>query len=631
MKRASTIAIAPTAVAATPGRLGLNMEVQDHHERTNLWDWLADSGAEVAREFHPESRHWRSDEIAPEWLAIASHTAFERWRGQLLQDPAQRVGWHRYRFDQAIPWMGVPDGFIPKVAGLGIVPLYSLGYGTAFFPRPLIRDIAATAMPGDDGIDWGAAASAYEFFFAVIHHYVTGFGARWFTMINEPENQWDWFHKPAEFAGLGKDWWVRLSWGDGSPTPDLGLRWFRVLGVQYGVLARLARLALEDVRAMAGLAPGGLHLTGPTNVAWEPLWEHAACWLDACDVHHYHTDEHTFRTTFRAVAMRAAADGKPFAISEFNRLSGGIRIDEALWSHDNALALADGLMTVLELARPDEPGCLFACFYLLNYPSTHRNYKHLLYGDMNTVDWSGRDRPLRARGEEWYPTFDELQIRHATPAYHVFRAIARAAAGGPHRVLDVGMHNPSSAAPHDVYHRLRVQAVDQGGRIVLNLLNRSPKPALAVTIDLRLLGRPFACAVLRACGREHDDAVLAVLAVDGPLLTIDLPAQALCQLILEPRPLHRATALRLEEVTATPGTLARLGLFETTRLRALGTVDGAEIDLTTSAIRWTSSHPELVRVGQGGLVQRLRATARTVSITATLPDGPTITVSVPRA
>jgi len=506
MKQASTILVGPEPVARTPRRFGLNLEVQDHHERTNLWDWLADSGAEVAREFHPESRHWREPTVAQAWQTIHDKSAFDIWRSTVLAAPQDGIQWRLYRFDDAIPWMGVPNGFIPKVTALGIEPLYSLGYGTAFFPRPLVKDLAATGAPADDGIDWGAAASAYDFFFAVIYHCASRFGARCFTMVNEPENQWDWFHKPAEFQALTGDWWSRLSRG----PDDLGLRWFHILACQYGVLARLARLALEDVRSLLKDLPSaaGFQLSGPTNVVWEPLWEQAAAHLDVCDFHHYHTEAHTYHSAYRAVALRTAGQGKKIGISEFNRLSGGIAIDRALWSHDNALDLADCLLTVLELARPDEPGCEFACFYLLNHPSTHRSYKHLLYGDTNLVDWSGRDTPLRDRGPEWYPTFAEQQVRHATPAYHVFRMLARAAAGGPRAVLGSGLTNPGSSAPHDIYERLRVQIVDHGTHLVVTLLNRSPKPAPRVTIDLGLLGRAWACAILRETSAAHDDAVI---------------------------------------------------------------------------------------------------------------------------
>ncbi len=61
-----------------------------------------------------------------------------------------------------------------------------------------------------------------------------------------------------------------------------------------------------------------------------------------------------------------------------------------------------------------------ACAYLFHFPATHRNYKALVYGDMNLVDWSGRDDRLWGRGDEWHPTLEEMQLRHATPAYDIF-------------------------------------------------------------------------------------------------------------------------------------------------------------------------------------------------------------------
>jgi len=99
--------------------------------------------------------------------------------------------------------------------------------------------------------------------------------------------------------------------------------------------------------------------------------------------------------------------------------------------------------------------------------------------------------------------------------------------------------------------------------------------------------------------------------------------------IIDSRPLHQATGLRLEETTTTPGALAALGLHQTTRLRAVAEVAGVTVDCSTTNVVWSSSFPELVRVGQGGLVQRLRTTARTVEITAAMPGAGSVTLTVP--
>ena len=42
------------AVSQTPKYLGVCLEVADNAERSNLWDWLADSGAKMVRVVHPD-------------------------------------------------------------------------------------------------------------------------------------------------------------------------------------------------------------------------------------------------------------------------------------------------------------------------------------------------------------------------------------------------------------------------------------------------------------------------------------------------------------------------------------------------------------------------------------------------
>ena len=80
--------------------------------------------------------------------------------------------------------------------------------------------------------------------------------------------------------------------------------------------------------------------------------------------------------------------------------------------------------------------------------------------------------------------------------------------------------------------------------------------------------------------------------------------------------LTKVSELKLEERTATPGTIGDLGLFQTTRLRALGRIADRWIDLSDLNVVWSSSEDRLVKVYQGGLVQRVRQTGKSVVITA---------------
>ncbi|MEI7834298.1 MAG: hypothetical protein WCJ56_14010 [bacterium] len=620
MKDTSTLCVYPRVIARTPRHLGINVETQDHADRTNLWDWLANSGVSVVREFHPEATMRVAPACVEDW-AIADVEEFHRWRQWLLQDPAGAVRWGDYRFTQNIPWMGVPDEIAGKVNALNLTPLYSLGYATRQFPRPLVRDVRFTGIPDDSQIDWAAAAVAYEYYFAMIYHYASEFDGRYFMMINEPENQWGWFHLPEELE-VGDSYWLRFFQNDGEDA-ELGRLYGEVLSTQYAVMARLARLAMEDVRGLLGDAPNAaeLFLSGPTTVFWEPFWRKAGQYLDANDYHFYHEDSHTYAHTYPVVEAQAAALGKGTAITEFNRFPGGIPLANNLFTQENSLAVAEMLLTVLGLPAPDGPLCEYTTLYLLHFPSTHRNYKHLLYGDMNVVDWAGRDMPLRKRGEEWYPTFEELQIRHTTPAYHMFRMLNRCVAGAARDVLQVGLYNPTTSGSADFYGDLRIFVVDKGDEVVVTLLNPLTTEARNLIVDLSALGRDLTWAVQRETSSEGDVAVRE-WAVTDACVTTDIAAQSLTQIIFASTAYQNATALRLPEDSLTPGSVATgLSLEQTTRLRAWATVDGVEYDVTERNIRWSSSAPEIVSVGQGGLVQRLRNSTTPTVIRAELLNG----------
>ena len=104
-------------------------------------------------------------------------------------------------------------------------------------------------------------------------------------------------------------------------------------------------------------------------------------------------------------------------------------------------------------------------------------------------------------------------------------------------------------------------------------------------------------------------------------LTFDISHQSLTQIILTELPLDRVGSLRIDEITTTPGSVEGLELYQTTRLRAIGTVDGREIDLTDTNVVWTSSAPDIIRVYQGGLVQRIRDSAQAATIYAKTSAG----------
>ncbi len=613
MRRYAQVSIQPGPIGITPSRLGVNVEIIDHADRVNLWDWLADSNASAVRVFHPEVSLRDASDAADRWADVSSRAEFDTWRNGMSADPDRSVPWERYRFNRTIPWLGVGDEIARRVSELGLEPLYSLGYGPALHPRPLVEPVDHIGPVEDEQITWSAAASAYEYYLAVIYRYAARFGGRIFMMINEPENRRGEFHLPADLAELGGDLWRRCFWDDDDPDSP-GARYVGVIATQYGVLARLARWALEDVRRLLAdrEQASALRLTGPTTVLWKPLWQTAGEYLDACDVHHYHSDPGTFGQVIAAAEWEAGRTGKAVALSEFGRRSGGINIDQMLFSLDRSLEVAELLMTVLSAQRPGGPAMDFATFYLLHFPSTHRNYKHLLYGDMNLLDWTGRDRPLWGR-QGWYPSAEEMQIRFATPAYYLFRQLARCDGGG--EVLAAGVCNPTSSGPEDAPHRLRVLAVSNDETVIVNLLNLDDE-GLTGELDVSRLSTPARWAVLRETSRMRCDEPVSMHALRDGRAPLTLPARSLTQVILTPLELEHIDALRLVERTATPGSLAGLERWETTRLRALAEMDGRQVDVSELHVVWESSRPDVIRTGASGLIQRLRDDELGATVTA---------------
>lgn len=670
MRHYTRLHIRPTPVAQTPVHMGINIETQDHADRSNLWDYVADSGITVAREFHPEQTFRLAPAAPGTWGPIHTQADFNAWRQRILENPRAAsphgIQWHNYSFDKPLPWLGVPDAIINKLHSIHVRPLHSLGYAPAHFPRPLVKNVSFTGIPTDDMLDWEAAASAYDYYFACIYHYALEMGppsgpahadVRYFTMVNEPENRWGWFHLPPDFDHLkNADWWGQLFWDDDPAIMEnagvayagraggaseggtvaqtthargeLARLYIDIISTQYAAIARIARLAMEDVKAL--LKKSGrttrLVLAGPTAVMWEQFTRKASQYLDVHTFHYYHPDAEAYPPAYAAVADEAAAAGKPVGISEFNRLSGGLPIEQSLFGVDNSLAVAKVLMTVLALAPAASLPMEFIAFYLLHFPSTHRNYKHLLYGDMNTLDWTGRDTPLQKRTPAWYPTFDELQIRFATPAYAMFRMLTRLikfgnAPCGPHPILAHGFSNPTSAASQDIYTHLHVLTVQQPDATILTLLNPRPEPARSIEIDLSRLNANYRFAIVRETSKSHRDAVIAQHPLTDHRVTINVAGQSLTQVILTPAPLDQIRSLKLEETTATPGTLASLALHQTTRLRALATLtDDTTLDITHLNALFTSSNPEVLRADQGGLIQRMRHAPDPITLKVTTPD-----------
>ena len=637
-----SVLIGKRVVAQTPRRFGVNVEVQEHYDRCNLWDWLADSGATVIREFHPE-KYLRKERLTCEQLSgISSKADFDQWRQQLAAHP-ESLPWHLFLFNEPVKWLGVPDGIIGKVKQGGMEPIVSMGYYPRMFSEPLLRflspdELAPHAasygemktpsplvpgvweqMPGDQDINWRAAAAAYEYYFAFLYHYANDFSVRYFNLHNEPEFYYRSFHFPPELMPDPPKYY--------QPYGAYGTsRYLVPMAMQMAVLSRIARIACEDVQT--GLKDPelarDLTLASP---AWggnsEYYWSLAHPFVDIEDYHCYTTNPGAFAQFHHRVSMTVAqTPGKKTACTEYGRKGGPVRVSDLLFDIGPALEAAGLMLTTLSFTRPEDPPCEFVTFYHFQFPATHRNYKNLVYGDMNSLDWSGQDKPLNLRGDRRYPSFAQLQLRYPTTAYHMFRMLARCAPGpgapvAAYPVLEAGLLN--CARPE--YAGLRTLVVDTGRDLIVTFHNAALQKAPDVELDLSRFAGRFSFAVVRETSRTTCDEVVAQVRLEQDRMRLDVAAQSLTQIILTPLALDRISSLRLTETTLTPGNAQCLAQYQTTRFQALGRIDDRDHDLSQMNVLWRSSDGEAVPVYQGGLVVCLLPGPGTVTVQAATMDG----------
>lgn len=597
----------PRPIAKTPKFLGVNAEMMENHGRLNHWDWLADSGAQMVRVFHLDP-DFRTPEVRKRTFEnIKTKADFDAFRAKLAADPEGALDWSAYRFDNSFPLLGQPDGVVASVAATGASPTLSIGYGPSSGPRPLLPKLPTQLPVTDEQIDWGSAACAYEYYLACVQRNATRHGVTHFMMINEP------LDKPEQYWPIG-------------------------------VLSRFARMAIEDVRSKLSdkALAARLRLSGPAiNTPWEVYWPHVEANVDFLDFHHYDPDPRSLERKFSRVALRARPSGKKVGISEFNRISGALQPAQSLLGLRPSLELADMMMSLLSATKPQDAGCEFALLYQFAFPATHRSFKSLVYGDMNLVDWTGLDRALHSLPPERMPTTEQMQLRTPTPAYHVFRMFTRCTPGatgaesfdvlqlteskwGFTGVVDASVRQLAySRTDREKYlvnggtgSDLRTLGVKAGDRFIILVLNLGPAPVKRIAFNLELLPDAYATAVVRETSLLRRDEAILQQPLKNKTLLLDFPPESLTQIILTKENLAQITELKLEEKTFTQGTAQKLAPLETTRLRALGKLGDRWLDLTDLNVVWSSSVPELVNVYQGGLVQRLAASPRAVTITA---------------
>ena len=186
---------------------------------------------------------------------------------------------------------------IQKAVQAGVAPIVSVSYGPHSYPGPLLKSFTGEVQAKDENVNWPAAASAYEYYLANVYRYASRDGVTHFMMLNEPN-------------GSEKD--IQ----------------------QIGVIARMGRLALEDVRAKLRdkRTAAALRLSGPAcHSNWEEFWPYMEPYVDFLDSHFYDPDPDMFTRQYARAAMRARQSGKKVAFTEYGRIGGSMQPAEALW------------------------------------------------------------------------------------------------------------------------------------------------------------------------------------------------------------------------------------------------------------------------------------------------------------
>ncbi len=602
-------------IAKTPRYLGLNVEVMKYADSTNLWDWLVESNAKMVRTPHPDKvlrKH--NEQVNQVYAQVRTEREFGEFRKRINSSPENAIDWNHYLFSEALPWLGTVDDIVAKLRDNNMECVLAMAYHPSVYPEPILHhEVEGRRLP-NDSINWSAAASAYEYYFACMYRYGLTQQVRYYMMSNEP---------PLE----------------GNFTFQ-----------QYGILSKMANLALEDVNAMLrGRGDGeSLRLIGPAVYsAYEEYLAYTKDDIDILDVHFYDTGGDLFAKKLRRALMRARQNGLALSLTEFGRIGGGMDIEQSLFSLPSSFQVAELLMEVLSVASTADPLFELALFYQFQFPATHRNYKSLVYGDMNLVDWTGLDRA----GRDFLPTdpgFQQLQLRFATPAYDIYRMLSRCTPGigskdgYGYNVYELMEANRGVTATKDrrtgrnlwpdlglekyyanggTGYGIKTVAVEGNGRLYVNILNTGPTPQAAMNLDLSSFGGRYRSAVVRETSLlKRDEPVQQSQVADG-IIGLEIPAESFIQVIFTEADLSTVTEIRFDEQTTTPGNASSLKTLETTRLKVSGKSGNDWIDLSDLNIIYSADKQSGINVYSSGLVQRTFDAGRATAVIAKTFDG----------
>ena len=613
-----SLLLGPDPIAKTPHHLGFNAELLNYINESNLVDWMADSNGTICR--MSVSKGFTKGKFDQ----IKTEEDFNRYRAALRENPEKNINWTA---NQRTAVQGKPDRAEETCCLLlkaGIEPLINIQVGAkSNYDQSILIDVRKTAE-SPRNINWAAAAAAYESHFAAFYR-LGKMGVRYFMMANEPEYGWSGFYYPADVVP------EKLAWNERG----------EYVGRQLGAIAKMGRYALEDVQEILKSKndPRTFVFSGPgAHTSWETFWKYVRPYVDCLDSHCYEPNGEIFAGIQDRMAMRSGT-GKSLAFSEFNLISGPMTPSNSMFTNASAMLLGGVLQSVLQASSLNEPNLEFAALYLFNYPATHRMFKSLVYGEMDAMDAAGliQQSPVS-------PTLEMMQIRTATLSYFVFKMLARCVPDSHSRlpsyeVLPLGLSTLGFAQAVDpkesrsIYLKLEhdkfyadggsgneyeMSAIRTLDRLYVNIVNPGPGTNKDVEIDLELQPKNYRFAVVRETSEYKRDEVVAVMPVKEKKVKVEVPGNSLTQVILVNLDLDKIQNLTLEEKTLTPGTLAQLSKFQTTRLKAYGEIEGKKVDLSELNIEWKSSVPPLVRVYSGGLVQKYYETQKEVIITASV-------------
>ncbi len=623
-----TLRIIPHCIAKTPRHIGAEIDMQDHADKTNLWDFIKDAKITMTRSRAldtgvrklPEGESYDLEDYVKD---ISDHKSFLIWKQAFLKNPKQFVHKDSYNFMQKTGYEGgIPDQTVKNLLKIGVMPCIELSWCPKNFGKPLLKRWCLDGkFPSHDAIDWQAYANAYLNYYIVMNHFAGVFSCNYFMLSNEPFAN-DSYPNPEEPCGNV----------DISDYERKQKQFF----AQLAVLAHSARAAIEDVKA--GFSDkafaDSLFLSGFGSCGHaREIGLATRDFIDSVDFHHYCREAANFDR--RYMGLQQIFNDKKLFCSEFNVRGGPVHPDYSFFTVNACLEFGALMMEVLEATDPAHPGMEAAMMYQFSYPASHRTFKSLVYGDMNYADWfyaKGRLKMMVKRPMEWYPTFEECQLRFQTMAYQLFRMLARCIPGDKkHSGYDVlGMHEnffPSvSPTRWDAVKFLTVKTDDS---LIVNVLNPcGQRIAQDLRVSIAMIPENYKYAIVRRTNRFfdgdwNDDMVLSQELVKDKLVILkDIPSESFTQIIFTNVALDQIESLRVKEETFTKGGVNDgLSLYETTILVPYGNINGQYVNLADLNIVWESSEPDLVTVYQSGLVQRVRDTGRDVAITAKTVDG----------